>query len=198
MIISSIKAETSIYVLPHLNERYKNNKPDLKVVEGLARIHFLLCNMDLSVKYFKELVELNPTSVIDGGRLTYLACMNYPSGITQEDYFTEARKLGETFEKHSKFKETNYIFGNTATEDYLTKNYVNIDISNLKSKLSSTTKEYCRNIISKIENKLKLRVLEIILVIYFVQKILIGQYKTFLDYQLKLNFSKLLQIPYLD
>ena len=57
------------------------------------------------------------------------------------------------FFKHSKFKETNYIFGNTATKDYLTKNYVNIDISNLKSKLSSTTKEYCRNIISKIKNE---------------------------------------------
>ena len=40
LIVSSIKAETSTYVLPHLNERYKNNKSDLKVIEGLARIHF--------------------------------------------------------------------------------------------------------------------------------------------------------------
>ena len=44
-------------------------------------------------------------------------------------------------------------FGNTNTKDYLTKNYININISNLKSKLSSTTKEYCKNIIAKIKNE---------------------------------------------
>ena len=77
----------------------QNNKPDLKVVEGLARIHFLLCNMDLSVKYFKELVELNPTSVIDGGRLTYLASMNYPSEVNQQEYYDECIKLGKPFDK---------------------------------------------------------------------------------------------------
>ena len=59
-------------------------------------------------------------------------------------------------------------------------------------------RENVRNIISTGENKLKPQIREIILVIYFAQKIVIGQYKTFLDYQLKLNFSKLLQILYLD
>ena len=54
------------------------------------------------------------------------------------------------FFKYSKFQHKNYIFGNTNTKDYLTKNYININISNLKSKLSSTTKEYCKNIIYKI------------------------------------------------
>ncbi len=57
------------------------------------------------------------------------------------------------FFKFSKYQDTNYIFGNTNTKDYLTKNYININISNLKSKLSSTTKEYCKNIISKIKNE---------------------------------------------
>ena len=57
------------------------------------------------------------------------------------------------FFKFSKYQDTNYIFGNTNTKDYLTKNYVNINISNLKSKLSSTTKEYCRNIIAKIKDE---------------------------------------------
>ena len=55
------------------------------------------------------------------------------------------------FFKYSKYQHRNYIFGNTNTKDYLTKNYVNINISNLKSKLSSTTKEYCKNIIHKIQ-----------------------------------------------
>ena len=39
------------------------------------------------------------------------------------------------------------------TKDYLSKNYINIDISNLKSKFSSTTKEYCRKIIYKIKDE---------------------------------------------
>ena len=57
------------------------------------------------------------------------------------------------FFKYSKYQHRNYIFGNTNTKDYLTKNYININISNLKSKLSSTTKEYCKNIINKIKHE---------------------------------------------
>ncbi len=57
------------------------------------------------------------------------------------------------FFKYSKYQNTNYIFGNTIGKDYLTKNYININISNLKSKLSSTTKQYCKNIIHKIKDE---------------------------------------------
>ena len=57
------------------------------------------------------------------------------------------------FFKYSKYLNSNYIFGNTDTKDYLSKNYINIDISNIKSKFSSTTKEYCRNIIYKIKDE---------------------------------------------
>ena len=53
------------------------------------------------------------------------------------------------FYKHTEFKNSNFIFGNTAGKDYLTKNYININISNLKSKLSSSTNEYCKNFIAK-------------------------------------------------
>ena len=57
------------------------------------------------------------------------------------------------FFKYSKYQKKNYVFGNTNTKDFLTENYININISNLKSKLSSTTKEYCRNIIYKIKGE---------------------------------------------
>ena len=56
------------------------------------------------------------------------------------------------FYKYSKFKNQTFIFGSTNTKDYLTKNYININISNLKSKFTSTTKEYCNNLIKKIIN----------------------------------------------
>ena len=56
------------------------------------------------------------------------------------------------FFKDSKYKDNNYIFGNTKGKDYLTKNYININIGNLKSKLSSSTNEYCKNFIKKTGN----------------------------------------------
>ena len=103
LILSSLKAEICSYVLPHLLDFYEKNKKDPKIVEGLGRVYFQLDNMDLSVKFFKKLIDLNPISTIDGGRLTYLASMNYPSNINQKDYYSECIKLGEKFEKYSKF-----------------------------------------------------------------------------------------------
>ena len=103
LILSSLKAEVSIYVLKHLDNFYKLNKKNPKIVEGLARIHFQLANMDLSVKYFSELVKLNPIYTIDGGRLSYLASMNYSSNIRQSDYFNECKILSHKFEEYSSF-----------------------------------------------------------------------------------------------
>ena len=103
LILSSLKAEVSIYVLKHLDNFYKLNKENPKIVEGLARIHFQLANMDLSVKYFSELVKLNPIYTIDGGRLSYLASMNYSSNIRQSDYFNECKILSNKFEEYSSF-----------------------------------------------------------------------------------------------
>ena len=57
------------------------------------------------------------------------------------------------FFKYSKYKNTNFIFGNTSTNDYLTKNYVDIKINNLRSKFSSSTKEYCKNFIENSINE---------------------------------------------
>ena len=57
------------------------------------------------------------------------------------------------FYQNSKFKKNNYIFGNTSSNDFLTDNYINIKISNLKSKFTSTTKEYCNNFIKFSKNK---------------------------------------------
>jgi hypothetical protein len=55
------------------------------------------------------------------------------------------------FFKFSKHKNKNFIFGNTKGKDYLTKNYINININNLKSKFSSSTNEYCKNFIKKLK-----------------------------------------------
>ena len=57
------------------------------------------------------------------------------------------------FFKHSYFKKNNFIFGSTDQTDYLSKNYVNIEIQNFYSKFSSTTNIYCNALIKKINNK---------------------------------------------
>ena len=56
------------------------------------------------------------------------------------------------FFKYSKNKNENYIYGNTDTKDFLTKNYINVPLKN-KSKFKSTTLEYCDNFISLIKDK---------------------------------------------
>ena len=64
------------------------------------------------------------------------------------------------FYKYSKFKKNNFIFGYTKEKKYLSKNYININISNLKSKFSSSTREYCNNIIKKAK-KINFDIIEI-------------------------------------
>ena len=56
------------------------------------------------------------------------------------------------FFKFSKFNKNNFIFGSTEKKDYLTNNYINVPISNNKSKFSSTTHEYCKNFINRIKD----------------------------------------------
>ncbi len=64
------------------------------------------------------------------------------------------------FYKCSKYKKNNFIFGNTDTKDYLTKNYINVELSKKASKFSSTTNEYCDNFI-KINKKYDFDIIEI-------------------------------------
>ena len=64
------------------------------------------------------------------------------------------------FFKYSKFRKNNFIFGNTDSKDYLTKNYINVELNKKKSKFSSTTNEYCDNFI-RINKKYDFDIIEI-------------------------------------
>ena len=50
------------------------------------------------------------------------------------------------FFRNSKYKKNNIIYGHTKSKDYLSKNYKNVNLKNLKSKLKSTTKEYAEKL----------------------------------------------------
>jgi glycosyltransferase involved in cell wall biosynthesis len=62
------------------------------------------------------------------------------------------------FFKGSKYKDNNKIYGHTKFKNYLTKNYVNINLKNIESKFKSSTNEYANKLI----NKLKLENFDII------------------------------------
>ena len=53
------------------------------------------------------------------------------------------------FYKKSKYNKTNHIYGHTKSKDYLTKNYFNIELSNIKSKFRSATREYISKLVKK-------------------------------------------------
>ena len=57
------------------------------------------------------------------------------------------------FYKKSKFKKSNHIYGHTKYDDFLSKNYININLKNIKSKLKSATKEYSKKLIKKFKNQ---------------------------------------------
>ncbi len=51
------------------------------------------------------------------------------------------------FLKYSKFKKNITIFGNTQSKKYLSKNYINIKLNSINSKIYSSTKEYTKSIL---------------------------------------------------
>ena len=56
------------------------------------------------------------------------------------------------FLQKSKHKKNNIIYGHTKSKNFLSKNYKNINLKNLKSKLKSTTNEYAEKLIKEINN----------------------------------------------
>ena len=57
------------------------------------------------------------------------------------------------FARDSIYKQTTFIIGSTKNKNYLTNNYLNIDINESSIKFNSTTKEYSKKIIDKIKNQ---------------------------------------------
>jgi len=75
----------------------------------------------------------------------------------KEDYsFIKASAVSlwvAEFFKNSKFKNNNIIYGSTKSKDFLTKNYVNIKLKSLESRIISTTNEYTKKLVNEFKNK---------------------------------------------
>lgn len=112
LIISSIRAETSVYVLDHLKKEYRLDNKNIKIIEGLARIHFILGNMDSSVEYFEKLKKLLPKNIKDGGKSTYLSFMNYVEGFDQDFYKNQCIEFAKNFNDVKRNYKLDFKFKN--------------------------------------------------------------------------------------
>lgn len=74
----------------------------------------------------------------------------YKENYTFERASAASLWVSEFFLK-SKFRKDNHIYGYTKYKDYLTKNYKNIDLSNINSKFKSSTNEYVNKLIKKLK-----------------------------------------------
>ena len=56
--------------------------------------------------------------------------------------------------KNSKFRNNNFIYGYTKSKNYLTTNYININLKSINSKLKSSTTEYSQRLIKEFNSKI--------------------------------------------
>ena len=97
MIAVSFKTKSFKEVLPLVLKAYEENKNDVKLIEGLARINFYLGNRKESLGLFRKLYEMLPEK--KEGRLPFISSLNYTSGISQEEYLKECLNYNKLLEE---------------------------------------------------------------------------------------------------
>ena len=106
-------------------------------------------------------------------KINIATVLPYKENYSYEKASAASLWVSEFFKK-SKYKKNNFIYGNTNSKNYLTKNYINIDLKTLKSRYQSTTKEYSKNLIEQIKKK-KIDLIEIhnrpLILSYLVKRI---------------------------
>jgi len=73
----------------------------------------------------------------------------YKESYTTEHASAVSLWVSEFFNKSS-FKNSNYIYGNANSKNFLTKNYINIPLKNIRLKFRSTSNEYIEKLSKKI------------------------------------------------
>ncbi len=89
--------------------------------------------------------------IIRKKNLNIATILPYKENYTFDKASAASLWVSEFFKK-SKYNKNNIIYGHTKSKKYLTKNYKNINLKNLKSKLKSTTKEYAEKLIKELIN----------------------------------------------
>jgi len=85
-------------------------------------------------------------------KLKIATILPYKENYTVDRASAASLWVSEFYAK-SKFKKYNFIYGHTKSKNYLTKNYININLKSLKSKIKSTTNEYADKLIKDLSYK---------------------------------------------
>ena len=110
MIAVSFKTKVFKDVMPLALKAYEKNTNDLKLIEGLARLHFYLGNRSDSIKFFKTLYKIKPEKI--EGRFPFVSSLNYSSGVSQEEYMKECLNFASLVEKKLKVDDDKFEFTN--------------------------------------------------------------------------------------
>ena len=108
MIAVSFKTKSFKEVLPLALKAYEENKNDVKLIEGLARINFYLGNRKESLGLFRKLYEILPEK--KEGRLPFISSLNYTSGISQEEYLKECLNYTSLIERKINISKEKFEF----------------------------------------------------------------------------------------
>ena len=101
LAVISLKSGLYLDILELLSDAHKLYPKDERIIEFIAKFNFVLSNLKESIKYYELLFELSPRKL--EARISYLICLNYIPGISQEKYFQESKKISEIIEKEMKF-----------------------------------------------------------------------------------------------
>ena len=122
---------------------------DMRLVEGLARIHFYLGNRNESIKLFRMLYKSEPNKT--EGRLPFVS-LNYTSGVSQKEYLEECLNYANLLEKLD-IENDNYEFNSKKNDfikiGFLSADFKNHSVSHFKDILNKIDKA---NFISLISN----------------------------------------------
>ena len=78
---------------PHINEQYRNNNQDPKILEGLAKMHTCYGNMVAVSFYYRELIKIKPGYL--SAWVSLLASFNYHDKINQVQYLDYCKKFDQ-------------------------------------------------------------------------------------------------------
>ena len=105
LVVVSLKAEIYKKTITILLGAFENNPKDEKIIEGLAKLNYVLGNIENSYKFYKLLFEINPRQVLS--RHPFLTLLNYHSSISQKVYLEHCKLYSSIIEKNHNFDLVN-------------------------------------------------------------------------------------------
>ena len=142
MIAVSFKTKVFKNVMRYTLKAYEKNPSDMRLVDGLARIHFYLGNRNESIKLFRKLYKSEPNKI--EGRLPFISSLNYTSGISQKEYMEECLNYAALVEKKLDIEKDNYEFNNNKN-DLIKIGFLSADFKN------HSVSHFLKDILKKID-----------------------------------------------